>query len=114
MELILNVPSPYSLAREETSGDLERLLALGARLDDVREAVSREWLRIRDKRGRLVPFVANRAQQEYARRSTQKNIVLKARQLGMTTYVASRFFLQREFFPFSIIIHHCRALGWKS
>jgi hypothetical protein len=35
----------------------------------------------------------NRAQQEYSRRQSKRNIVLKARQLGMTTYIAARFFI---------------------
>jgi hypothetical protein len=35
----------------------------------------------------------NRAQREYASKCTKRNIVLKARQLGITTYVAARFFL---------------------
>ncbi len=36
----------------------------------------------------------NRAQQEYSRCCSKRNIVLKARQLGITTYVAARFFIQ--------------------
>jgi hypothetical protein len=51
-------------------------------------------LRIRNKRGRLVRLRPNRAQLEYGRRCTRRNIVVKARQLGITTYVAARFFIQ--------------------
>jgi hypothetical protein len=36
----------------------------------------------------------NRAQAEYSRACTKKNIVLKARQVGITTYIAGRFFIQ--------------------
>ena len=36
----------------------------------------------------------NRAQQEYSRRCRKRNIVLKARQVGITTYIAARFFMQ--------------------
>ena len=50
-------------------------------------------LRIRDKIGRLVALTPNAMQREYERRKRAKNIVLKARQLGMTTWIASRFFL---------------------
>jgi hypothetical protein len=77
----------------------ELLLFLGQDLDSrygngsAREFLTAELLRIRDKRGRLIPFVLNRAQREYESRCTKKNIVLKARQLGITTYIASRFFL---------------------
>jgi hypothetical protein len=39
-------------------------------------------------------MVPNRAQREYAGCCTRRNIVLKARQLGITTYVAARFFVQ--------------------
>ena len=51
-------------------------------------------LRVRDRRGRQVPLCANRAQAEYDRRRGQLNIVLKARQMGISTWVAGRFFLK--------------------
>jgi hypothetical protein len=50
-------------------------------------------LKIRDKNGRLRNLALNRAQKDLEVTSTQRNIVLKARQLGVTTYVAARFFL---------------------
>ncbi len=50
-------------------------------------------LKIRDKNGRLQKLILNRAQQDLEATSTQRNIVLKARQLGVTTYVAARFFI---------------------
>ncbi len=58
-----------------------------------REYLMWAMLRIRDKRGHLRKLVLNRAQQDLERRSTNRNIVLKARQLGVTTYVAARFFI---------------------
>jgi hypothetical protein len=36
----------------------------------------------------------NRAQKEYSQNCTQRNIVLKARQVGISTYIAARFFIQ--------------------
>jgi hypothetical protein len=59
----------------------------------------RDWLianqvKIRDKDRNLVLLDVNRAQAEYAKRCTGRNIVLKARQMGITTYVAARFFVQ--------------------
>lgn len=51
-------------------------------------------LRVRDRQGRHVPLRANRAQREYERRRGQSNIVLKARQMGISTWVAGRFFLK--------------------
>ena len=58
-----------------------------------RDAVIQKWMRIRTKSGGT-RFRLNRAQREYSRRATQRNIVLKARQLGITTYIAARFFAQ--------------------
>jgi hypothetical protein len=58
-----------------------------------RDLAIRTLLKIRDKRGNLVPLVANRAQAEFASSATGRDIVLKARQLGMTTWIAARFFI---------------------
>ena len=60
----------------------------------MRDVAMCRLLRIRDKQRQLVPLVTNRAQKEYEFGRRQKNIVLKARQLGITTYVAARFFLE--------------------
>jgi hypothetical protein len=59
----------------------------------LRDTLIQDLLKIRTKT-RRTDFTLNRAQQEYARRATKRNIVLKARQLGITTYVAARFFIQ--------------------
>ena len=96
-------------------GDLGRLINLGPILDlptakerycktdpitrEKRIPLERdgwieEYLRIRTKKSGLIPFVLNRAQREYSARSTKQNIVLKARQVGITTYVAAKLFLQ--------------------
>lgn len=81
--------------------ELELLQELGRKLDvspgpdeNIREALMRTLLRIRDKQGNLAPLLLNRAQRDYERECGKKNIVLKARQLGITTYVAARFFLR--------------------
>ncbi|MCL4524154.1 MAG: hypothetical protein M1451_09615, partial [Acidobacteria bacterium] len=50
-------------------------------------------LKIRDRGGNLIFLRPNAAQKQYARHHTKRNIILKARQLGMTTYIAARFFL---------------------
>jgi hypothetical protein len=79
--------------------DMEALLALGKRLDkrtkkgSYRELLAASLLRVRDKRGRLHPLVANAAQKEFERRCGARNIVLKARQMGISTWAAARFFL---------------------
>jgi hypothetical protein len=53
-----------------------------------------ELLRIRTKAGELTPFKLNAAQRQLSQHWGSRNIVLKARQLGITTYVAARFFIQ--------------------
>jgi len=86
---------------EIVTGDILLLERLGLALDQraagelrVRDLLMQGLLKVRDKKKRLVPLIANRAQREYARNCTKRNIVLKARQMGLTTYVAARFFLQ--------------------
>ncbi|PSH05002.1 MAG: terminase [Acidobacteria bacterium] len=79
--------------------DLEALMAFGKRLDkrvgswSYREVLAESLLRIRNKQGRLVKLMANPAQKEFELKCGQKNIVLKARQMGISTWVAARFFL---------------------
>jgi hypothetical protein len=81
-------------------GDLCWLEQLGQVLDEhtngkqIRDQMIEEWLRIRVKAGGLQPLLLNRAQREYSGRCGKQNIVLKARQVGITTYVAARFFVQ--------------------
>lgn len=62
-------------------------------LPTFRDIFIERQLRIRTKT-RGTRFLLNRAQREYSRRATRRNIVLKARQLGITTYIAARFFVQ--------------------
>ena len=60
----------------------------------IRDLLIRKMLKIRIKKGGLRYLGLNRAQQEYSRRCSKRNIVLKARQLGITTYIAARYFMQ--------------------
>jgi len=81
-------------------GDVEWLQELGKLLDQeldgkkLRDVMIGEWLKIRGKRGEVTLLQLNRAQREYSRRCSRQNVVLKARQVGITTYVAARFFVQ--------------------
>jgi hypothetical protein len=56
--------------------------------------LARTLLKVRDRKGKIVPLEANAAQWMYESRRGQRNIVLKARQLGISTWVAGRFFLK--------------------
>ncbi len=59
-----------------------------------RDRMIREWLKIRVKKGGIEAFNLNRAQREYSLKCSKQNIVLKARQVGITTYIAARLFVQ--------------------
>ena len=83
--------------------DLERLIWMGERLDcrsaelggeTLGMGLARALLRVRDRQGETVPLEANLAQRMYEADRGRKNIVLKARQLGISTWVAGRFFLK--------------------
>jgi hypothetical protein len=82
--------------------DIEALLrlgkSLGKRLDrlqgkSVRVLLAEKILRVRTRAGLTEPLIANAAQQRFERRCKQHNIVLKARQMGLTTWAAARFLL---------------------
>jgi hypothetical protein len=51
-------------------------------------------LRVRTRDGRVAALRANAAQWEFERRRGSNNIILKARQMGLTTWAAARFFLR--------------------
>ena len=57
-------------------------------------AMAGSWLWVRDREGTLRKLVANPAQREFERRRGRRNIVLKARQMGMTTWIAGQYFLK--------------------
>jgi hypothetical protein len=56
--------------------------------------LAHELLRIRDRAGHDSPLDANPVQASFERDRGLSNIVVKARQMGMTTWVAGRFFLK--------------------
>ena len=66
--------------------------------------LARSALQIRSRSGRNVALVPNRVQKEYERRRGQQNIVLKARQLGVSTWIAARFFLKTAFVPGTLTV----------
>jgi hypothetical protein len=67
-------------------------------------------LQIRERSGNLTFLRPNAAQQQYARLRTNRNIILKARQLGMTTYIAARFFLSTILRPGTVTLQVAHSL----
>ncbi len=87
----------------EAGWDLEDLLELGRMLEDHRAKLNgvdvptrlaANLLRVRDREGFERPLRANAAQRAFERARGRQNIVLKARQMGVTTWVSGRFFLK--------------------
>jgi hypothetical protein len=83
--------------------DGAELLRLGTILDQrppilrgqtVTTALARMLLKVRTRDGRTARLNANPAQRLFEERRGRQNIVLKARQMGMTTWTAARFFLK--------------------
>jgi hypothetical protein len=76
-----------------TVAELERI---GERLDANRKVMLQfvAALKVRDRTGVLRVLRPNAAQMAFEARRGRQNIVLKARQMGMTTWVAARFFLR--------------------
>ena len=83
--------------------DGEELVRYGRILDrrpvslqgrSVAEELAERWLRVRTRDGRTMPLRANASQRRFEQRRGQRNIVLKARQMGLTTWAAARFFLK--------------------
>ena len=83
--------------------EMEKLLALGKRLDQrpmkldgdsVGMWMAHTLLRVRDREGITRRLTANRAQRAFEQARGRNNIVLKARQMGVTSWVAGRFFLK--------------------
>ena len=70
----------------------------------VRDLLIESLLRVRSKGRGLIQLRPNRAQREYSRNHAKRSIVLKARQLGITTYVAARFFIQTITQPGTITV----------
>lgn len=78
----------------------ERRLRLKAQLMNDFHAYSRACLKIRTKAGTVQPFFANRSQRflherlekQRAERGRVRALVLKGRQVGISTYIAARFY----------------------
>jgi hypothetical protein len=91
----------WELCPEEL--DSEELERLGQVIDyrpaslrgrTVGMALAEKLLLVRTREGWTAPLKANAAQRAFERRRGERNIVLKARQMGMTTWAAGWFFLK--------------------
>ena len=69
-----------------------RPVSLGGR--SVLMEMAERLLCVRTRGGATAPLRANHVQRFFEQRRGEKNIVLKARQLGLTTWTAARFFLK--------------------
>ncbi len=85
----------------ETPHTLAQLLELGDALRGetpaqpfLYAAAAADLLQIRDRNGSFADMQLNAAQRQFEEKHTQRSIVLKARQMGMTTWIAGRFFLK--------------------
>ncbi len=72
--------------------------------------LTQDLIRIRDRSGRMRRLRANPAQMAFEAKRGQHNVVLKARQMGMTTWIAGRFFLRTIFRPgtTTLLVAHTR------
>ena len=100
--------------------DLETLIALGSRLEDrparlggdtVGMFLAGSLLRVRSRSGEMLPLAPNQAQREFERRRGQRNIVLKARQMGISTWVAGRLFLKTITTPGTLSVQVAHTQG---
>lgn len=87
---------PAQLDRDELERFGKILDTRPARLGrrTVAMALAAQLLLVRNRDGWTAPLKANAVQREFERRRGQRNIVLKARQMGLTTWAAARFFLK--------------------
>lgn len=101
----------FGAAREVLG--VSALEALGQKLDTklanprfstVRELLAWSLLRIRMKDGQVRPLELNSVQKEFERKCGRRNIVVKARQMGMTTWIAARYFLKTITHPGTLTV----------
>ena len=89
----------------ETPAELKLAIWRGLLKDGAgRVALAEELLQVRAKNGRLVPLVANEVQQRFEKRRGAEDIVLKARQMGMSTWIAGQFLLRTLLVPGTVTL----------
>ena len=89
------------------SGTREDLIHLGEQLDTGKKAalaLAETVLKIRNRLGHNVALAANPAQRMYEETAGRRNIVLKARQMGVSTWIAGNFFLRTITHPGTVTV----------
>lgn len=86
--------------------DVEEWFELGRllRSGDGTVYLAEEFLSVRARSGALMPLRANAAQRRFEERRGECNIVLKARQMGMSTWIAGRFLLKTLLVPGTVTL----------
>jgi len=93
--------------------DVDTLIRLGKQFDQLSEygdgkttvvSMAERVLCVRNRLGQMIPLVPNRVQLEFERKKGRRNIVLKARQIGISTWVAGRFFLKTIMQPGTLTV----------
>jgi hypothetical protein len=82
---------------DEAKWDADQLVALGGVMDELPKELmkmAKLWLKVRDREGVKRALEPNAVQRAFELARGRQNIVLKARQMGITTWVAGRFFLK--------------------
>lgn len=78
--------------------DTGKLLQLGNTIRSGPDAMIggiKQYIKVRDRNGALIPLDANEVQRKFEETCGKRsNIVLKARQMGLTTWIAARFFMK--------------------
>jgi hypothetical protein len=87
---------PEELDREELEkyGKILDARPASLRGRTVEMALAEQLLWVRTREGGTAPLKANAVQKAFEQRRGKRNIVLKARQMGLTTWAAARFFLK--------------------
>jgi hypothetical protein len=66
--------------------------------------IAAKYLYVRGRDGKIDLIRPNAAQRKFEEQRGQQNIVLKARQMGLTTWVAGRFFLRTILYPGTLTV----------
>jgi hypothetical protein len=117
---LIDAPPNPTRVRLLHPGDLDRteLERLGRILDmrprslggsSVALALASHLLLVRTRDGWTAPLKPNAVQRAFERRRGARNIVLKARQMGITTWAAARFFLKTVTRPGTLTLQVAHA-----